>query len=165
MKIKRKELGLDYEYDELLIVVPERFQDREQHCWQCKEEFHTVPCPTPGCDNELHVGVDGPCHSLEMVKKFWTEVLKSLDISLEFLLAEARDVQEDRLRRAASSNYFEDEEVFIESGLPHGSSIEKALNITSGLFIIQNEHGIPAIFKLLKKNHPEIFVFIVKSLS
>lgn len=49
--------------DELLIVVPDRFKD----------------------------GADGPCHPAEIRKLFWTDVLKSLEISYDLLYAKARE--------------------------------------------------------------------------
>lgn len=57
---KCKALGI--ESGELLIVDPERFQN----------------------------GWDGPCHSKKIRKMFWTDVLKSLTLSLDFLFEEAR---------------------------------------------------------------------------
>lgn len=57
---KSKESGFDS--NELLIINPERMQN----------------------------GMDGPCHSPRMRKLFWTDVLKSLKLSLDFLCEEAR---------------------------------------------------------------------------
>lgn len=57
---RAKELGID-EAD-LMIIVPERFTD----------------------------GRDGPCHPPEIRKAFWTDVLKSLELSYELLFQEAR---------------------------------------------------------------------------
>jgi hypothetical protein len=54
------ERGLDE--TELFIIDPERFENK----------------------------VDGPCHPPELRKMFWTEVLKSLEFTLDFLFAEAR---------------------------------------------------------------------------
>jgi hypothetical protein len=39
-------------------------------------------------------GRDGPCHSPEFRKRFWTDVLKSLELSLDLLFDEARRVNE-----------------------------------------------------------------------
>ena len=47
---------------ELFIIDPERFENK----------------------------VDGPCHPPQLRKMFWTEVLKSLELNLDFLFAEAR---------------------------------------------------------------------------
>lgn len=57
---KAKEMGIDE--SSLLIVDPKRFVN----------------------------GYDGPCHSDELRKLFWTDVFKSLSLSLEFLFEEAR---------------------------------------------------------------------------
>jgi hypothetical protein len=54
--------------DNLLIVVPERFTDAR----------------------------DGPCHSPEQRKRFWTDVFKSLDLSLETIFEEARAENQHR---------------------------------------------------------------------
>ena len=48
--------------DRLMIVVPKRFQD----------------------------GRDGPCNPPEMRRAFWTDVLRSLDLSEETIFAQAR---------------------------------------------------------------------------
>ncbi len=55
--------------DELLIIDPERFQD----------------------------GKDGPCHSPAFRKRFWTDVLRSLELSFDLLADEARVFNEERL--------------------------------------------------------------------
>ena len=54
--------GLDA--DKLLIVDPGRFQD----------------------------GSDGPCHTPELRRRFWTDVLRSLELSSELLFDKARDL-------------------------------------------------------------------------
>ena len=41
-------------------------------------------------------GRDGPCHAPEMRKRFWTDVLKSLELSLDLLFDEARRMNEVR---------------------------------------------------------------------
>lgn len=61
-----KSLGIDYE--ELMIVNPWRFQN----------------------------GKDGPCHSDEFRQRFWTDVLKSLELSYELLFDKARLVNSER---------------------------------------------------------------------
>lgn len=60
-------LGIDA--SELLIVDPDWFQD----------------------------GADGPCHTAEIRKRFWTDVLRSLELSYELLYDEARK-RNDRIR-------------------------------------------------------------------
>lgn len=59
-KPKPKKLGLDS--NDLMIVIPDRFQDRR----------------------------DGSCHPSEIRKLFWTDVLKSLERSYDLLFHEAR---------------------------------------------------------------------------
>ncbi len=60
--------GLDEEL--LLIIDPERFQD----------------------------GKDAPCHTAAFRKRFWTEVLQGLELSLDLIADEARAFNEERLR-------------------------------------------------------------------
>jgi hypothetical protein len=48
--------------EDLLVIDPDRFQD----------------------------GVDGPCHDAEQRKRFWADVLASLELSFETVFAEAR---------------------------------------------------------------------------
>jgi hypothetical protein len=52
---------------ELMIVVPSRFKD----------------------------GRDGPCNNDEFRKKFWTDVLNSLELDLETIFSKARDNNEE----------------------------------------------------------------------
>ena len=59
---KAKEQKITIEYDRMMVIDPERFQD----------------------------GKDGPCHSSDFRKRFWTDVLKSLELSLDLLFDEAR---------------------------------------------------------------------------
>lgn len=56
--------------EELLIIDPERFQN----------------------------GRDGPCHSPEARKRFWTDVLRSLELSYDLIFDEARAFNQERLR-------------------------------------------------------------------
>lgn len=58
---RARELGFDA--NELFILNPDRFQD----------------------------GRDGPCHTPEMRRRFWTDVLMSLELSVELLFDEARE--------------------------------------------------------------------------
>jgi hypothetical protein len=51
-------------YEDLLVIDPQRFQN----------------------------GADGPCHEPEQRKRFWTDVLQSLELSYDLLFAEARTV-------------------------------------------------------------------------
>jgi hypothetical protein len=61
--------------EELMIVDPERFQN----------------------------GTDGPCHTPGLRKRFWTDVLRSLELSYDLLFAEAR------VRNEARLDYLQDE--------------------------------------------------------
>lgn len=70
-------LGIDV--GDLLIVVPER----------------------------LAGGDDGPCHPPELHKRFWTDVLKSLELSYETLFEEAR-LQNAKAKEVASEGYIKD---------------------------------------------------------
>jgi hypothetical protein len=109
---RAKELGLEYDYSELLIVVPERLAATGSTCHSCKmkgADIDSLKCPR--CGKDIYVGPDGPCHTDELRKQFWTEVLKSLELSLEFLIAEAREIQKGRL---ASPRVFGEEKVFWE---------------------------------------------------
>jgi hypothetical protein len=63
---KAKKLGLNY--DELLILDPDRFKNSS----------------------------DGPCHSDIERKRFWTDVLKSLELSIETIVGEAQKFNNDR---------------------------------------------------------------------
>jgi hypothetical protein len=56
--------------DELLIIDPQHFED----------------------------GRDGPCHPPEFRKRFWTDVLHSLELSYALLFDEARLANAERLR-------------------------------------------------------------------
>src|SRR3954467_12628921 len=69
LKSKAEQRGIPYE--DLLIIDPQRFQD----------------------------GHDGPCHTPEMRKRFWTDVLTSLELSHVVIFEEARTFNEhNRLR-------------------------------------------------------------------
>jgi hypothetical protein len=57
-------------YEELLIIDPERFQD----------------------------GKDGPCHPPAFRKRFWSDVLRSLELSFDLIVDEARAFNQERLR-------------------------------------------------------------------
>lgn len=77
---KASELGIDS--GELMILKPER----------------------------LASGRDGPCHSPELRKLFWTDVLKSLELSYKLLFEEARytNAQNASLKEMDPSLYIED---------------------------------------------------------
>jgi hypothetical protein len=79
---RARELGI--ESDELMIFKPERFVN----------------------------GRDGPCHPPEVRKLFWTDVLKSLELSHELLFEEARyqnaGAKEMREKYQFGEDYIED---------------------------------------------------------
>lgn len=52
-------------------------------------------------------GKDGPCHSPEVRRQFWTDVLKSLELSEELLFAEAR-LTNAHIREVLPDEYLED---------------------------------------------------------
>jgi len=60
-QIEQKAKSLGINYDDLLIINPDRFKNN----------------------------IDGPCHSDLERKNFWTDVLKSLDLSLETIIWES----------------------------------------------------------------------------
>ena len=60
--IEDKATALGYDSADLMIIDPARFAD----------------------------GCDGPCHTPEFRKAFWTDVLKSLTLSLELIFDQAR---------------------------------------------------------------------------
>ena len=57
--------ALGIAYDDLMVIDPGRFK---------MQDF----------------GRDGPCHSDEQIRLFWTDVLKSLKVSLALMIEEAR---------------------------------------------------------------------------
>lgn len=76
-KVEAEKIGIAYE--NLMVVAPDRF----------KNDY------------------DGPCHSPEIRKKFWTDVLKSLELSYDLLFAEARFLNE-RAKGADPETYIND---------------------------------------------------------
>ena len=80
---KAKELG--FETDDLLIIDPEKF----------KNDF------------------DGPCHTELERKRFWTDVLKSLQLSYETIFEEARKA--NSFRDKEDEEFINDLENRIES--------------------------------------------------
>ena len=74
VEIKAAQLGHDAEF--LFFINPERFRN----------------------------GKDGPCHSDEEIKRFWTDVLKSLHLSLDTIFAEAR--RRNRVEKDRGGKYY-----------------------------------------------------------
>ncbi len=60
-KLEKKAESIGIKYDDLLIINSNRFKN----------------------------DIDGPCHSESERKIFWTDVLKSLDLSLDTIIAES----------------------------------------------------------------------------
>jgi hypothetical protein len=69
LKPQAEALGIDPE--QLMIVIPERFADGKDGVSRQQ--------------NWADLKADGPCNSPALRKMFWTEVLKSLDLSYEFI--------------------------------------------------------------------------------
>jgi hypothetical protein len=67
-KIEAETTKLGIDSSEIFIIDPDRFKN----------------------------GKDGPCHTGEERKRFWTDVLKSLQLSYETLFSEARKLNEQR---------------------------------------------------------------------
>lgn len=78
-KIEEKAKNLGYESEFLFIINPLRFRN----------------------------GKDGPCHTDVEIKRFWTDVLKSLHLSLETIFAEARSFNNEMQNRN-NSDYLQD---------------------------------------------------------
>ena len=73
-----------------LFILDNDFGEHWFDNWDAREERglteeHLVIDPSRFKD-----GRDGPCHSDEFRKRFWTDVLKSLELSLDLLFDEAR---------------------------------------------------------------------------
>ena len=80
---KAKELGIEYE--QILAINPDRFMDKR----------------------------DGPCHTDEQRKKFWTDVLISFQLSWDLIFMEARH-QNERRKQIGLEDYIPDLEERIE---------------------------------------------------
>lgn len=63
---KAKDIGI--EYNDILVINPNRFKN----------------------------GVDGPCHTDNERLKFWTDVLKSLELNINTIIAEAVKLNDER---------------------------------------------------------------------
>jgi hypothetical protein len=91
LEAQAQKLGLAS--DELMIIVPERF----------KNDY------------------DGPCHTPALRKQFWTDVLKSLELSYDTLFEEARQ-QNAAIKEFLPDEYIEDLEARILA-IQRGASI------------------------------------------
>jgi hypothetical protein len=88
--LEDKAKALGYDDIDLMVVVPSVFADHPPRCMNCKKDVERrAVCPHCG-DRNLFVGPDGPCHEDVQRKRFWTDVLKSLALSLDTIFEEAR---------------------------------------------------------------------------
>ena len=83
LEAKARTLGI--EYDQLLVINPERLKN----------------------------DVDGPCHSNSERKKFWTDVLTSLELSLDTIIAES--IKQNNENQKAGEPYIMDLDVIIKN--------------------------------------------------
>jgi len=83
-KLEKKAESVGIKYDDLLIINP----------------------------NRLKNDIDGPCHSDSERKKFWTDVLKSLDLSIETIISESKRLNE--VNKEAGEPYVSDLDKVIE---------------------------------------------------
>ncbi len=72
-------------YEDLMVIDPDRFKNDD----------------------------DGPCHTPELRKKFWTDVLKSLELSYDLIFAEAR-AENVKIRESVPERYVENLEEIIQ---------------------------------------------------
>ncbi len=83
LKPEAEKRGIPYE--DLMIIDPDRFKNDD----------------------------DGPCHTPELRKKFWTDGCKSLELSYDLIFAEAR-AENAKIREVLPEEYLEDLEQRIE---------------------------------------------------
>jgi hypothetical protein len=94
LAVKAKELGIDIDEDDLLIVVPDRFAESHQicvHCWDKNDAKPIKKMTCPYCGEDVNISPDGPCYSDKVRKSFWTDVLDSITISIDTLFILARE--------------------------------------------------------------------------
>jgi hypothetical protein len=85
-KIEKEAKKLGYSSDDLLVIDPERLKN----------------------------GIDGPCHTENQRKNFWTDVLTSLELSYETLFEEAEKLNMER-KETEEEGYVENlKEIFLE---------------------------------------------------
>lgn len=77
LETRAAELGIDS--SDLMVVVPDRFAD----------------------------GRDGPCHTPEVRKAFWTDVLKSMELSYELIFQQAR-LSNARMKQVMPEDHIEE---------------------------------------------------------
>lgn len=94
----------------VLVVNPVAFrQPRDKTCIRCRSEFERLNCPE--CDYPVRVGGDSPSVGNDTLKLFWTDVLRSLELSLETLFAVAAEYASDEDGRAPAHRFEAREEV------------------------------------------------------
>jgi len=83
-KLEQKAESIGIKYDDLLIIDPKRFKN----------------------------DIDGPIHTESERKKFWTDVLKSLDLSLETIISESIKLNNEN--KEAGESYIKELNKVIE---------------------------------------------------
>lgn len=86
--VKWGDQTLDENAEIACLVIPDRFVEPFKRCLNCKKDFDFLPCSK--CKKLINVKPDGPCHSSELRKRFWTDLFKSLHISYETLFEQAK---------------------------------------------------------------------------
>lgn len=86
-QLEAKRLSFNFppndEWQSLLILRPEPFTAVDRRCISCGTQHKRLTCSK--CNNNVYVGADGPCHSPVSKRKFWTDVLRHLHLSLDTL--------------------------------------------------------------------------------
>jgi hypothetical protein len=72
------------------------FDNEESQGYRGLVEGHLIIDP-----DRFQDGRDGPCNTPEFRKRFWTDVLRSLELSLDLLFDKARQVNEKNLQHLA----------------------------------------------------------------
>jgi hypothetical protein len=89
--------ALDNDYGEHIFDNWDEREERESKCQSLGIESSQLLVVDP---ERFQNGWDGPCHSKKIRKLFWTDVLKSLTLSLEFLFEEARRTTQKHKKNA-----------------------------------------------------------------
>lgn len=63
--------------------------------------------------SRMAAGTDGPCHSEDVRRRFWTDVLKSLRVSWSTLVAEARENNENCRKSGVLPEDADDDEGYV----------------------------------------------------
>lgn len=89
--------ALDNDYGEHIFDNWDEREEREPKCQSLGIESSQLLVVDP---ERFQNGWDGPCHSKKIRKLFWTDVLKSLTLSLDFLFEEARRTTQKHKKNA-----------------------------------------------------------------